>query len=64
VLRFRVLRCQVLRCDREAFTVTEDGQPREIEQFADGAVPVSLIVALDASGSMAGGRFAYATEAS
>jgi VWFA-related protein len=48
---------------REAFTVSEDGQPRAIEQFANGHVPLSLVVALDASGSMVDRRLVFAKEA-
>src|SRR6476660_4562020 len=45
------------------FVVTEDGQPQPIAQFANGDVPLSLLVALDASGSMAGARFEFACQA-
>src|SRR4029077_2443232 len=48
---------------REAFTVTEDGRPRSIEQFTSGSVPLSLVLALDTSESMKGERFAFARHA-
>jgi Ca-activated chloride channel family protein len=53
----------VPRLTRDAFTITEDGRPRPIASFAAGNVPISLIVALDASESMTGARFALAREA-
>ena len=49
--------------NQDAFTVTEDGQTATVAQFANEAVPVSLVVALDASSSMAGGRIKAAREA-
>ncbi len=48
---------------RDAFTVTEDGKPTPIVQFASDPLPLSLVIALDASGSMAGRRFEFASEA-
>jgi len=48
---------------RDAFTIKEDDRPQSIAQFANDDIPLSLVVALDASGSMKGQRFAYATEA-
>jgi Ca-activated chloride channel homolog len=46
-----------------AFTVTEDGRARPIAQFANGGVPISIVVALDASESMKGSRFDGARQA-
>jgi Ca-activated chloride channel family protein len=48
---------------QSAFTITEDGHPRAIQYFAGDHVPISLVVALDASESMKGARFAVAREA-
>src|SRR5262245_41977319 len=48
---------------QDRFIVPEDGKPQPIAQLAGGAVPLSLLVALDTSGSMAGPRFAYASQA-
>jgi VWFA-related protein len=48
---------------REAFTVTEDGRTRSIAHFTSDPVPVSLVIALDASGSMVGRRFSVASQA-
>lgn len=45
------------------FTVFEDGRPRTIGQFTSDAVPVSLLIAIDISGSMQGPRFERAREA-
>ena len=39
---------------REDFIVYEDGKPQEVQQFDADRVPVSLGIALDTSGSMAG----------
>jgi Ca-activated chloride channel family protein len=48
---------------RDAFTVTEDARPQPIEHFASDDVPISLVVALDSSDSMKGGRFEIARQA-
>lgn len=48
---------------QDVFTVMEDGKPQPIAQFATEAVPLSLLVALDASESMKGKRFGFAREA-
>ena len=48
---------------RDAFAVKENGRPQTIVQFAAGAVPVRILVALDASGSMQGQRFDFAHRA-
>jgi Ca-activated chloride channel family protein len=48
---------------QDAFTVIEDGRPQAIQHFASGRVPISIVVALDASESMKGGRFDGAREA-
>ena len=45
------------------FTVFEDGQPRPIGQFTSDAVPISLLVAINISGSMQGPRFERARSA-
>ena len=47
----------------EAFTITEDGSPRPVAHFARGKIPLSIVVALDASESMRGGRFDLARRA-
>jgi hypothetical protein len=47
--------------NRDAFTVTEDARPQPIEHFASDDVPISLVVALDSSESMKGGRFERAS---
>ncbi|HEX8335583.1 MAG TPA: VWA domain-containing protein, partial [Pyrinomonadaceae bacterium] len=39
---------------REAFTVLDGGEPREIVSFASGDMPATVGVLLDASGSMSG----------
>lgn len=39
------------------FSVLEDGRPRPIGQFTSDAVPISLLVVVDVSGSMQGPRF-------
>jgi Ca-activated chloride channel family protein len=41
---------------REDFTLYEDDQPQQIDYFSADRVPVSLGIALDTSGSMAGER--------
>ncbi|HEX5216281.1 MAG TPA: VWA domain-containing protein [Vicinamibacterales bacterium] len=45
------------------FTVYEDGKPQPIQQFDSERVPVSLGIALDTSGSMAGEKIAAAQAA-
>jgi Ca-activated chloride channel family protein len=47
----------------DSFTVMEDGKPQKIAQFASDPVPLSLLVAVDASESMRGRRFDFAREA-
>jgi Ca-activated chloride channel family protein len=47
---------------QDAFTISEDGQPRSIAQFTAESAPLSLVVAVDASSSMQGRRFAFARE--
>ena len=46
-----------------AFTLLEDGRSRPIEAFSNTPVPVSIVVALDSSGSMLGTRFERASAA-
>jgi len=53
----------VLGLQKDTFAVSEDGQSRPIDQFISESVPLSLVLALDTSGSMKGGRFAFAREA-
>jgi VWFA-related protein len=48
---------------KEDFLVYEDGAPQTITHFNADRVPVSLGVALDTSGSMAGEKFEHAQEA-
>jgi Ca-activated chloride channel homolog len=48
---------------REAFSVSEDEKAQSIVQFAAESVPLSLVVALDASRSMGGHRIEFAREA-
>src|ERR1051325_11668472 len=48
---------------QDRFIVTDDGKPQPIAQLANGAVPLSLLGALDTSGSMAGARFEFACQA-
>jgi Ca-activated chloride channel family protein len=48
---------------REDFTVYEDGRQVEITQFSSERVPVSLGIALDTSGSMAGEKIKAAESA-
>jgi Ca-activated chloride channel homolog len=48
---------------REAFSVDEDDRPRPIEHFLAEPAPLSLVIALDASGSMQGQRFEFARRA-
>jgi Ca-activated chloride channel family protein len=45
------------------FEIYEDGKPQQITQFESERVPVSLGIALDTSGSMAGERIAAAQSA-
>ena len=47
---------------RDDFAVFEDGKSREIQDFADESVPVSLGILLDASGSMTAGKLGLAKE--
>ena len=55
---------QVVRgLTRDAFAVTEEDAPRPIEQFAAASVPLSLVVAIDASESMRGARLEFARQA-
>ena len=48
---------------RDDFVVYEDGVPQEITHFSADRVPVSLGLALDTSGSMAGEKFDSALDA-
>jgi Ca-activated chloride channel homolog len=48
---------------QQDFTVDEDGVPQQITHFSNDRVPVSLGIALDTSGSMAGERIRAAKEA-
>jgi len=48
---------------RDAFAVTEDGVPRSIEQFTSDPAALSMVLAVDASESMTGQRFAFARQA-
>lgn len=48
---------------REDFVVYEDGRPQVIQQFDSDRVPVSLGIALDTSGSMAGEKIQAAQAA-
>jgi len=45
------------------FHLAEEGHPRPIEYFFNERVPLSLVLAVDASESMIGGRFRFAQEA-
>ena len=49
---------------KKDFTVFEDGQPQEIEQFSNERVPVSLGILLDTSGSMTPEKMSAARNAS
>jgi Ca-activated chloride channel family protein len=49
--------------NRDDFVVYEDGKPQPISQFDSDRVPVSLGIALDTSGSMAGPKIASAEAA-
>jgi len=49
--------------NRDDFVVYEDGQQQAVTQFDADRVPVSLGIALDTSGSMAGEKFAAAEAA-
>lgn len=49
--------------NRDDFVVYEDGQPQAVMQFDADRVPVSLGIALDTSGSMAGEKIAAAEAA-
>ena len=46
-----------------AFAVTEDGRRRPIQHFSSDGTPISLVVAVDVSDSMRGGRIDAAREA-
>jgi Ca-activated chloride channel homolog len=48
---------------REDFRVFEDGEPQTITHFSNERVPVSLGIALDTSGSMAGEKLRAANQA-
>jgi len=48
---------------QEDFTVYEDDRPQAISHFSSERVPVSLGIALDTSGSMAGEKFGHAQAA-
>ena len=48
---------------REDFTILEDGRPQAITHFSAERVPVSLGIAIDTSGSMAGEKWDAAREA-
>ena len=48
---------------QDVFTVTEDGEAQPIAQFAAASVLLSLVIAVDASLSMRGGRFEFARQA-
>jgi VWFA-related protein len=48
---------------REDFVVLEDGKPQPVSQFDSDRVPVSLGIALDTSGSMAGAKIVAAETA-
>jgi Ca-activated chloride channel homolog len=48
---------------RDDFVVYEDGQPQPVAYFASERAPVSLGIAIDTSGSMAGEKIASAREA-
>ena len=48
---------------KEDFTVLEDGQPQEVTHFSNERVPVSLGIALDASGSMTSDKMSSARSA-
>jgi VWFA-related protein len=48
---------------REAFSVDEDDRPRPVEHFLAEPAPLSMVIALDASGSMLGQRFEFARRA-
>lgn len=48
---------------REDFVMYEDGKPQDVQQFDADRVPVSLGIALDTSGSMAGAKMKSAEAA-
>jgi VWFA-related protein len=48
---------------QEDFELLEDGEPQAVTHFSNERVPVSLGIALDASGSMAGDKMASARDA-
>jgi Ca-activated chloride channel homolog len=48
---------------QDAFSVMEEDVTRPIQQFAAGSVPLSLVIAIDASQSMAGPRIEFARQA-
>jgi Ca-activated chloride channel family protein len=43
---------QYIEIDRESLVVLEDGIPQKVESFHESVAPVSVMLALDASGSM------------
>jgi hypothetical protein len=53
----------VRNLSRDAFQITEDDRPQTIVQFSSDPVSPSVVLALDTSSSMRGGRFGYARNA-
>ena len=51
---------RVLDLEREAFAVTDDGDPQELVTFARGDIPFTAVLLIDASTSMYGERIASA----
>jgi Ca-activated chloride channel homolog len=43
---------QYVEIDRDSLVVTEDGVPQKVDSFHESVAPVSVMLALDASGSM------------
>jgi Ca-activated chloride channel family protein len=53
---------QALDLEREAFSVTDDGDPQEIITFARGDIPFTAVLLIDASASMYGEKIEAAVE--
>jgi Ca-activated chloride channel family protein len=53
---------QALDLEREAFSVTDDGDPQDIITFARGDIPFTAVLLIDASASMYGEKIEAAVE--